>query len=112
MNQISLWAGGLFSIVYGALTAFAGYGQTKAGKIQAWAAWSFILCGMIVIVAGIMTILQSSFAIWILVLGLLGIHILAINNGFKMLRKINPSHHLARLVVSVALLVLTYLGLK
>jgi len=112
MNQIFLWVGGLLSIIYGVLTAFAGYGQTRTGKIQTWAAWSFVFCGLIVLVAGVMTILQSGSAIWVLVLGLLGIHALAINNGFRMFGKINPSHHLGRLIVSLALFVLTYLGLK
>ena len=112
MSQIFLWFGGFLSVVYGALTAFAGYGQTKAGRIQVWAAWSFALCGLVVAVAGVMTLLRSGFAIWLLIIGLPGIHLLAINNGFRMFGKIKPSHHLARLVVSVVLFSLTYLGLK
>lgn len=112
MNQAFLWLGGILSVIYGSLTAFAGHGQTKAGKIQVWAAWSFVICGLIVIAAGIMTLLGIGSAIWLLVLGLLGIHGLAVNNGLKMFGKINPSHHLARLVISVVLFTLTFLGLK
>jgi hypothetical protein len=112
MNQIFLWLGGLLSIVYGGLTAFAGYGQTKAGKIQPWAARLFALCGLVVLLAGVATLLLTSRSIGLLVIGLLGIHILAIHNGLRMSGKINPSHHLARLVISAVLVTLTYLGLK
>jgi hypothetical protein len=112
MNQISLWLGGLLSVFYGALTAFAGYTQTKAGKIQTWAAWLFALCGLVVILAGIATLIRTNLSIWLLATGLLGIHVLAINNGLRMFGKINPSHHLARFVISVVLITLTYLGLK
>jgi hypothetical protein len=99
-------------VIYGGLTAFAGYGQTRAGKIQIWAAWCFALCGLVVVLAGIMTILRSSSAIWVLAFALFGIHLLAINNGYQMFGKINPSHHLARSAISVVLIALTYLGLK
>jgi hypothetical protein len=112
MSQLFLWLGGILSVIYGSLTVFTGYGQTKASKIQVWAAWSFILCGLFIVVAGIMALFEAGSAIWLLVLGLLGIHVLAINNGLKMFGKINPSHHLARLVISVVLFTLTYLGLK
>ena len=112
MSQVSLWLVGLLSIVYGALTAFAGYGQTRAGKIQPWAAWLFSLCGLIVVGAGVMALFRSSTSIWLLVVGLLGIHALAINNGYRMFGKVNPSHHLARFVISIILITLTYLGLK
>jgi hypothetical protein len=112
MDQIFLWLGGIFSIIYGSLTAFAGYGQTRIGKIQIWAAWLFILFGLTVVGAGVIVFLHSGAALWVLLIGLLGIHGLAINNGWKMHGRINPSHHLGRLVISIVLLALTYLGLK
>lgn len=112
MDQISLWLGGLLSILYGALTAFAGYGQTKTDRIQTWAAWLFSLCGLVIMIAGVMALLRASSSLWLLVIGLLGIQILAINNGLRMFGKINPSHHLTRSVISIALIALTYLGLK
>jgi hypothetical protein len=51
-------------------------------------------------------------SICLLVVGLLGIHALAVNNGLRMFGKINPTHHLGRFVISIALITLTYLGLK
>ena len=112
MNQVLLWVAVIFSVIYGALVAFAGIGQTRAKKIQSWAAWVMIVCGLVVIAAGVLTLLHSTSALWLLGLGLVGIHAITINNGYKMFGKINPSHHIARLVVSIVLFILTYLGLK
>ena len=112
MAQVFIWIAAIFSIIYGSLTSFAGVSQTKENKIQIWAIWGLVLCGALVIAGGIMTVLDVKAALWVLGTGLLGIHALAINNGLKLFGKINPSHHLARLVVSVVLITLTYLGLK
>jgi hypothetical protein len=68
--------------------------------------------GFLVTAAGALTLLKQSFSLVILVIGLLGIHALTINNGYKMFGRINPSHHLARLVVSVVLILVTYFGLR
>jgi hypothetical protein len=112
MNQTFVWVAAILSIIYGILTSFAGLGQIKGNKIQIWAAWGLVLCGALVIVAGIIELFGWAIALWVLVIGLLGIHVLAINNGIKMFGKINPSHHLARLLISILLVTLTYLGLK
>ena len=112
MNQIFLWIAVILCALYGALTAFAGLGQIRAKKIQAWAAWGMVFCGLMVITSAVLILLDSSFALWVLLIGLVGIHAIAINNGYRMFGRINPSHHLARLVVSIILLGLTYLGLK
>jgi hypothetical protein len=112
MNHIFGWVAVMISVIYGALTSFAGFSQTKEKRIQIWAAWGLVLCGALVISAGIMTLLDSPSALWILIVGLFGIHVLALNNGVKLFGKINPSHHLARLIVSVVLVILTYFGLE
>ncbi len=112
MSTIIMWAAALLSMIYGALTAVAGFGQTRAEKIQPWAAWGLVLCGAIVIAAAILILGRSSAALPALVIGLAAIHGLAINNGYKMFGKINPSHHLARLGISILLILLAYIGLK
>jgi hypothetical protein len=112
MNQVFLWTAAILSAIYGLLTAFAGLSMLRIGKVQVWAAWGFFLCGMLLVAAGILALLHSSLALWILVIGLLGIHVLAINNGYKLFGKLNPSHHLVRLIISVVLVGLTYLGLS
>ncbi len=112
MNQILLWIAVILSVVYGALTAFAGFGQTRANKIQPWAAWGLTLLGLMVITSAVLTLLRSGAALWVLAIGLVGIHAITINNGFKMYGRINPSHHLARLAVSLVLVGLTWQALK
>ena len=112
MNQILVWVGSVSAITYGALTSFAGFGQTRQGKIQLWAAWGMIVCGGLVLGAGVMTLFASGASLWVLVVGLLGIHALAINNGLRMFGKITPSHHLVRLAISVVLIALNYLAMK
>jgi hypothetical protein len=112
MSQVFPWLGGILSAIYGTLTAFAGYGQSKVGKMPMWEVWSFSFSGLIVLAAGILTLLQVGSALWILVVGLFCVHVLAINNGLKMFGKINASHHLVRFIVSVVLIVLTYLGMN
>ncbi|RJP49343.1 MAG: hypothetical protein C4583_12750 [Anaerolineaceae bacterium] len=112
MNQIFLWIAVILCALYGALTAFAGLGQVRAKKIQAWAAWGMVFCGLMVITSAVLILFNIDFALWVLLIGLVGIHAIAINNGYRMFGRINPSHHLARLVVSIILLGLTYLGMK
>ncbi len=112
MNQIFLWSAVILCALYGALTAFAGLGQVRAKRIQAWAAWGMILFGLMVVTSAVLILFNTDSALLVLLIGLVGIHAIAINNGYKMFGKINLSHHLARLVVSVILLGLAYLGMK
>ena len=112
MNQVFLWIAVILCILYGALTAFAAVGQLRAKQIQTWSAWGMILCGLLVIGSAMLLLFNFVFAFWELLLALVLIHLFAINNGYKLYGKINPSHHVARLLVSVILLGLTYLGIK
>jgi hypothetical protein len=112
MNQTFLWIAVIFSGIYGLLTIFAGVSMAKIGKVQSWAAWGFVLFGILLVAACIAALLHFSLALWVLVIGLLGIHVIAINNGYKLFGRLNPSHHLVRLLISVVLVGLTYLGLR
>ncbi|MGE5251581.1 MAG: hypothetical protein ACM3QS_15370 [Bacteroidota bacterium] len=112
MDQALLWTAALLTGLYGALTAFAGVGQLGAGKIQRWAALGLVFFGMLVIASAVLAWMRSGSTFWLLILGLLGIHAVAINNGLKMYGRIDLSHHLARLLISAVLLLLTWLGLR
>jgi hypothetical protein len=112
MNQLFLWIAVFLCLVYGALTAFAGLGQVRAQKIQAWATWGMVLFGLMVITSAVLILLDSGFAFWVLLIGLVGIHAITINNGYKLFGKVNLSHHVVRLIVSLLLLGLAYLGMK
>lgn len=112
MEQIAAWSAAVLSVIYGALTAWAGLAQVRLKKIQAWAAWSHAGFGLVTAAGGILTLLRSPYALWVLAIGLAGIHLLAINNGLKMFGRINPSHHLVRLLISLVLLGLAYISLR
>ncbi len=111
MTEIVPWIAAILCAAYGALTAFAGAGQLKTKKIQTWAAWGMILFGLIVVTSAVLILLKLGCALWVLLVGLLGIHAVAINNGYKMFGKINPVHHVARLFVSLFLIMLTIVGM-
>jgi hypothetical protein len=110
MTQLVAWIAAILSAAYGGLTAFAGVGQLKSRKIQTWAAWGMILFGLIVVASAALLLLESTAAIWALLVGLLGIHAIAFNNGYKLFGKINPVHHAARLFVSLFLIMLMIVG--
>jgi hypothetical protein len=112
VNRIFLWIAVILCTMYGTLTAFAGLGQVRAKKIQAWAAWGMVLFGLMVVTSVALILLGSGSALWALLIGLVGIHAIAINNGYRLFGRINPSHHLVRLVISLILLGLMYLGMK
>jgi hypothetical protein len=70
------------------------------------------LFGLMLVISAVLIWSGSAFAFWVLLVGLVGIHAIAINNGLKMFGRINPSHHVVRLVISLVLLGLTYLGMN
>ncbi|MEW6241085.1 MAG: hypothetical protein AB1564_09800 [Chloroflexota bacterium] len=112
MTEIISWIAAILCTAYGALTAFAGIGQLKVRSIQTWAAWGMVLFGLVVFASAVLILLGSEYALWILLVGLIGIHVIAINNGYKMFGKINPVHHAARLFVSLFLIILTIVSMK
>lgn len=53
-----------------------------------------------------LSIFLTNYSIFFLIIGLILIHISAINNGLKLYGKINPKHHIIRLVFSLLLIIL------
>ena len=98
--------------LYGALTVFAGISQTKGKNIQYWAAISMIIAGLTIIISAVLLIVKVWLSSSLLIIGLAGIHLLAINNGLKVHGKINPTHHIARLVLSVLIAGLAIWGTR
>jgi hypothetical protein len=91
----------LLAILYGALTAFGGATQIRAGKIQPWSAAGMVLAGLGLIAAGGLLFWRLHTALYPLGAGLVLMHLLAINNGLRMHGRLTPSHHLIRLAISV-----------
>jgi hypothetical protein len=98
--------------LFGILNAFAGFSQLQAKKIQTWSAWLMIASGLLLIMSGVLLFWESSLALFTLAIGLITIQFLTINNGFHLYGKINPGHHLLRLVISVVLFGLAVWSLK
>lgn len=87
--------------LYGGLTIAAGGLQAKEKKISTL--WSILMTagGVIIAFAALFNSYAGDYGIYILVLGLLLIHTSAISNGIKMYGRINPVHHIVRLIISI-----------
>jgi uncharacterized membrane protein len=100
--NISLIALFLIGGIYGILSILAGIFQLKQKKINKWANLLMIIGGILVLISLIPNI---NLGIYVLITGLISIHVSAINNGYKMYGRINPKHHVIRLCISIALII-------
>ncbi|WP_026883302.1 hypothetical protein [Clostridium akagii] len=97
----------IISIIYGVSSILAGALGTinhKKSRINIWSVVLMIIGGLIVITAPITK------SIYLVLLGLAGIHVSAISNGKKMHGKLNIGHHLIRLIISIVIVTLCVLG--
>jgi uncharacterized membrane-anchored protein len=95
---------GIITALYGILNTFAGVTQLKVKKIQTWAAWLMVASGLLLLAAGYLVMARSLFSLTALVIGLIAVHVVTIINGLYMHGRIQPGHHLFRLVISLVLL--------
>jgi len=102
----------LLIVIYGLLTAFATFQQFKAQQIQPWAGIGMFAAGLALIGAGFLLGEASAFTLPLLIAALVGLHALAVVNGMHIHGKVNWRHHLARSLLSLVLIALTYLGLS
>ncbi len=93
----------IISIIYGSLTMLAGILQLKQRKIKAWASLLMLAGGLLVVIS---TAHNLFLAEYIAITGLVLIHIAAISNGIKLYGRINISHHMVRLFISLSVVVL------
>lgn len=103
MNAYS-WILILVIILYGGLTIVAGSIQLKKRKINLRSSIILIIGGFLIILSVIPFSIVSNYTLYVLITGLGIIHVSAINNGFKMYEKINPKHHLMRLMFSLLII--------
>ena len=68
--------------------------------------------GLFLLTAAYLLWVGSAYTLTVLLIGLVAMHALAVANGLRMHGKINPSHHVGRLGLSLLLLALTYLALN
>lgn len=96
----------LLGIVYGGITIIPCVLQIKKKQVNLWANIMMAIGALLVIVASDIAYLLNKNVIFVLILGLVLIHIAAINNGLKLYNKIHIKHHLVRLCVSIVLIIL------
>lgn len=101
-----------FIVIYGLLAVLAGPQQWRKGNITPRAANAMLASGVILLIAGYLVWESSSWALPILAIGLVGMHVVTIANGLHMRGKITWSHHFGRLTLSLALLALSYVGTR
>lgn len=101
-----------FVVIYGLLAVMAGPQQWRKGNIPPISANAMLAAGLLLVTAGYLVWVASSWALWVLAAGLLGMHIVAIANGLHMHGKLTWSQHAGRLVLSLVLFGLAYLGLS
>ncbi|MCW5874730.1 MAG: hypothetical protein KIS88_08825 [Anaerolineales bacterium] len=109
-----------FTVLYGLLALLAGPQQWRLGKVATAAANSLMLVGGILVVAGYLVWVQSLWALWVLGIGLLSMHVLAAINRAKASEggaakggtALDWSGQGGRLLISVTLFALAYLSLQ
>lgn len=101
----------LLAGLYGAITVVAGGIQVKAKSISAWMTIGMIACGLLTTLSAVFVERKVWLAFYLLLIGLVGIHVIAIINGLRTYGKINPVHHLIRALLSVSVVVLALLGM-
>lgn len=94
----------IIGIVYGGLTSLIGAIQLRQKKINLWASLAMIAGGILTIISVIPGLVTCT--IFTLIIGLLLVHAAAIDNGFKLYGKINPKHHIIRVFISIALIII------
>lgn len=88
--------------VYGLLMVVTVIASWRNKKLKKGSLLVMLLGGLLLILSIIWT------NIWLVMFGLLLIHISAIWNGLSLKGKLSPGHHFVRLVVSVCILLVTY----
>jgi heme/copper-type cytochrome/quinol oxidase subunit 4 len=109
--MIALLLSGTIALVYGALIAFAALKQMRKQELSLGAAAVMGVIGLIIMGAAIFIPFHVTGALYVLIAGLLLMHIMAIRNGQQLNGKINPKHHIVRFIVSLLITLLAVWGL-
>lgn len=101
-----------FIVIYGLLAMLAGPQQWRKGNITSLSANAMLASGVILVIAGYLVWVASSWALLAVGIGLIGMHVVTISNGQHIQGKITWSHHIGRLILSLALFALSYMGTR
>ena len=106
MITLSLLLAILLAGLYGTLLIYAGFLQIQKKNLPTRSSTSVILLGLIIDVSIALLILNYSWAFMLLILGLLGIQIVALYNGWYLYKRVNYSHQSLRLLLTVSIIFL------
>lgn len=101
-----------FITLYGLLALLAGPQQWRQGKVSTLAANSMLIVGILLLVSGYLVWASSPWALWVLGIGLLAMHVLAAVNRAHATGKPAWGQQTGRLVVSAVLFGLAYIALQ
>lgn len=102
----------LFIVLYAALTIWAGFQQVQQRRIPGWAGSAMVASALALLGAGYLLGESSPLALPVLILGLVGLHVMALLNGRRLYGKINISHHVGRAALSLLLVALVWQALQ
>lgn len=100
---IAHWTAVGMAALYGLVNLLGGASQWKSGQIQRSAAGLMLLCGAALVVAAGLLGAGVSTGFYPLVIGLVGMHGVAIVNGYHLHGKLNPVHHAVRALLSASI---------
>jgi hypothetical protein len=109
--MLTLLLAGFFALVYGALTAFAALKAMRQQQISPGAAALTGFIGIIIMLSALFIPFRIYLAFYVLVAGLIAMLVAAVRNGLAMHGKINPKHHIARFIISLAIAGLAFSGI-
>jgi hypothetical protein len=103
------WIFTILVVIYGGLTIYVAYSQLKKEKIPVTSGFLMVIGGFLIILSAGRDTVLSSYSLIILVLGLVLIHISAIENGKHLYGEINIKHHIVRFLISILLIIIALL---
>ncbi len=97
-------------IIYGGLSMFACAMAIKESRESIFPNLLMITGSVAILLASITQFKSGSNMLYILLLGLISIHVAAIIHGYKLFNKLNLKHHILRGCISLIILLCYYVG--
>ena len=107
LNTILTWSVTLLAMLYSGLTIAVSILQIRKKTIPIAYATGMMIAGLLLLISTL-SIASIFEMIVLLIISLLLLHFFAIINGLFIYRKLNFSHHLVRLVISITIIISFY----
>lgn len=96
------------TLLYGSLNILASIISIIKSKTSLTLSLTMLIGGLLINFSSVPYF--KKYPIILLIIGLIIIHIVAIENGFKIHGKLNLNHHLIRLIISISIVILCVLS--